>query len=96
MHPIQSVVKVDDTVGGIGEGLAAGCWTVGLSRYSNYMDVDNLEHEMLLSTNEMDRRNQKTKEILEKAGAHYVVDSIVDLPDVVKDINLRLKHGERP
>ena len=41
-HPIQSVVKVDDTIGGVGEGLAAGCWTVGLSRYSNYMDVDSL------------------------------------------------------
>ena len=43
--PIESVLKVDDTVGGVGEGLAAGCWTVGVSRWSNYMDVDSLEHE---------------------------------------------------
>ena len=33
--PIESVVKVDDTVGGVGEGLNAGCWAVGVSRYSN-------------------------------------------------------------
>ena len=96
IHPIQAVVKVDDTVGGIGEGLAAGCWTVGLSRYSNYMDVDSLEHEYELSVDELEKRNQKSKHILEQSGAHYVVDSIVDLPDIVKDINLRLKHGERP
>ena len=43
--PIQSVLKVDDTVGGVGEGLEAGCWTCALSRYSNYMDIDDLEHE---------------------------------------------------
>jgi phosphonoacetaldehyde hydrolase len=96
VHPIQAVVKVDDTVGGIGEGLAAGCWTVGLSRYSNYMDVDSLEHEYELSIDELEKRNQKSKDILEQSGAHYVVDSIVDLPDIVKDINLRLKHGEQP
>ena len=29
--PIESVVKVDDTVGGVGEGLAAGCWSVGIA-----------------------------------------------------------------
>ena len=96
VHPIQAVVKVDDTVGGIGEGLAAGCWTVGLSRYSNYMDVDSLEHEYELSVDELKKRNQKSKDILEQSGAHYVVDSIIDLPDIVKDINLRLKHGEKP
>lgn len=41
--PIQSVVKVDDTVSGVGEGLNAGCWSVGLYGYSNYTDIDSLE-----------------------------------------------------
>ena len=58
VHPIQSVVKVDDTVGGVGEGLQAGCWTIGLSRYSNYMDVDSLEHEKQLSK-EISSKNLK-------------------------------------
>ena len=43
VHPIQSVVKVDDTTSGVGEGLEAGCWAVGIARYSNYMDMDTLE-----------------------------------------------------
>ena len=31
-HPIEAVVKVDDTVDGIKEGIAAGCWTVGVAK----------------------------------------------------------------
>ncbi|GIT26531.1 MAG: hypothetical protein CM1200mP41_25750 [Gammaproteobacteria bacterium] len=43
VHPIQSVVKVDDTTSGVGEALQAGCWGVGIARYSNYMDINSLE-----------------------------------------------------
>ena len=32
INPIQAVVKVDDTIDGISEGITAGCWTVGLAR----------------------------------------------------------------
>ena len=38
----------------------------------------------------------KTREILQKAGAHYVIDTFDQLVDVVEDINLRLSRGERP
>jgi phosphonoacetaldehyde hydrolase len=96
VQPIQAVVKVDDTVGGIGEGLAAGCWTVGVSRYSNYMDIDSELHASKLSDEEMERRHDKSKEILRNTGAHYVIDTIVDLPKVVSDINLKLKRGLTP
>jgi phosphonoacetaldehyde hydrolase len=96
VHPIQSVVKVDDTVSGIGEAQEAGCWGVGVSRYSNYMDIDSLEQAESLSAAEVERRHEKTKDILRKAGAHYVIDSLADLPGVVEDINTRLARGERP
>lgn len=96
VSPIQAVVKVDDTVGGVGEGLAAGCWTVGLSRYSNYMDVDSLEHEKELSESELDYKHNISRDILKRSGAHYVVDDITYLPRVVADINERLARGEKP
>lgn len=96
LWPIQSVIKVDDTVGGIGEGLNAGCWTVGVARYSNYMDINSLAEENVLSNGEMERRLEKTRETLSKAGAHYVIDSIVDIEPVIEDINRRLARGERP
>ena len=43
IHPIQAVVKVDDTTSGIGEALEGGCWGVGVARYSNYMDIDTID-----------------------------------------------------
>ena len=96
VHPIQSVVKVDDTVSGVGEALEAGCWGVGVARYSNYMDIDSLEHERSLSEGEMQRRLAFTREMLRKAGAHYVVDTINELPALIEDVNARLARGEKP
>ena len=96
IHPIQSVVKVDDTTSGVGEGLEAGCWAVGVSRYSNYMDISSLEEEAAMPAEEIERRNRLTRDILLKSGAHYVLDSIVELPDVIEDINARLARGEQP
>jgi phosphonoacetaldehyde hydrolase len=95
-HPIQSVVKVDDTTSGVGEAQEAGCWGVGVSRYSNYMDMDTLEEADTLSAEEIERRHDITCDILRKAGAHYVIDSLADLPEVIDDINTRLARGERP
>jgi phosphonoacetaldehyde hydrolase len=96
VSPIESVLKVDDTTGGIGEGLNAGCWTLGVSRYSNYMDVNTLEEEGQLSDEELERRNEACREKLRQAGAHYVIDSIADIEPVIEDINARLARGERP
>ena len=96
LSPIQSVVKVDDTVSGVGEGLEAGCWSVGVSRYSNYMDIDSIAQEKALPAGEIERRHGLTREILRKSGAHYVIDSIADLPEVIDDVNHRLSRGEKP
>ena len=93
---IQSVVKVDDTVSGVGEGLNAGCWTVGVSRYSNYMNINSLDEADSLPDEEIKRRNEQTRELLRKAGSHYVIDSIVELPEVIEDINARLARAECP
>jgi len=96
ISPIQSVVKVDDTVSGIGEALEAGCWGVGIARYSNYMNVNTLEEGENLSEDEIARRLAYTRDILQKAGAHYVIDTFDQLVDVIKDVNKRLARGEKP
>ncbi len=96
VHPIASVVKVDDTVSGIGEALEAGCWGVGIARYSNYMDVDSLEQGDSLPATELQRRLAHTREILRKAGAHYVIDDFAQLIEVIDDVNARLARGEKP
>ncbi len=96
IHPIQSVIKVDDTASGVGEALEAGCWGVGVSLYSNYMDIDTIAQAEAMPAEEIARRNAYSAEILRKAGAHYVIDSLIDLPAVIDDINARLARGERP
>ena len=96
VHPIQSVVKVDDTISGVGEALEAGCWGVGIARYSNYMDVDTLEEGANLSEADIQRRLAFTRETLRKAGAHYVIDVFSELPAIIDDINERLARGEKP
>jgi phosphonoacetaldehyde hydrolase len=53
-------------------------------------DADNLTAEDELV------KIEKSRELLRKSGAHYVIDSIVDLPEIIEEINQRLKHGERP
>jgi len=40
-----------------------------------------------LSDEEIAKRKAKTHDLLEKAGAHYVIDSIADIEPVVEDVN---------
>ena len=96
IHPVQSVVKVDDTVSGVGEGLRAGCWSVGIARYSNYMDADTLEQARSWSPQEVSERLHRAREMLWEAGAHYVIDEPRQLVGVVESVNQRLQAGERP
>jgi phosphonoacetaldehyde hydrolase len=96
VHPIQSVVKMDDTTSGVGEALQAGCWGVGIARYSNYMDVNSLEEAAALSSQDISKRLAMSQDILRKSGAHYVIDTFDQLPAVISDINDRLARGEKP
>ena len=96
IDPIQSVVKVDDTASGVGEALNAGCWGVGVVRYSNYMNINSMEEAASMSEEEIARRMAHTRDILLKTGAHYVIDSLADIEPVIADINARMARGERP
>ena len=96
VHPIQSVVKVDDTTSGVGEGLEAGCWAVGIARYSNYMEMETLEEAGTLPEDEIERRVAHTRDLLWRTGAHYVIDEPIELLGVIDDINARLAGGESP
>jgi phosphonoacetaldehyde hydrolase len=96
VHPIQSVIKVDDTISGVGEALEGGCWGVGIARYSNYMNINTIAEAEAMSAEEFQRRLEITREILRKSGAHYVIDEPSELIGVVDDVNARLARGERP
>lgn len=96
IFPIEAVVKVDDTVSGVGEGLNAGCWSVGVANWSNYTDVDSLEQWDAMPEDERERRREGSRAKLYQSGAHYVIDELTDMPSVIEDINDRLARGEMP
>ena len=96
VHPIQSVIKVDDTISGVGEALEGGCWGVGIARYSNYMNINTIAEAEAMPAEEFQRRLEITRDILRKSGAHYVIDELSEMIGVVDDVNARLARGERP
>jgi len=95
IYPPEAVVKVDDTKPGIEEGLNACVWTVGLSKTGNEVGLNEQELASL-PEQEVRRKVARAEEALLKTGAHYVVESIADVPEVVLQIEERLTRGEKP
>lgn len=95
VNSVARCIKVDDSVPGIDEGLNAGMWTVGLSLSGN--EAGFTLNEFLDAT---DEQKANARELASKkmrdANAHYVIDTIADLPAVITDINRRIAAGERP
>lgn len=80
------VVKVGDTIEDIREGLNAKVWTVGVIMGSNILglsvsDIDNIPESEL-----KEKMSEARRKMLD-AGAHYVIDSISELPSIIQIIN---------
>ena len=94
VFPPEAVVKIDDTKPGIAEGLNAGTWTIGLSKTGNEVGL-NEQELAALSPEDVKRKVDRAADGLAKSGAHYVVESISDVPAVIAQIEQRLKMGDR-
>lgn len=92
---VAHCVKVDDAAPGIAEGLNAGMWSVGLALSGNEFGA-TWEEFQAMTAEEIATRREHAAGKLYAAGAHYVVDSLADLPGVIAEINTRLAKGERP
>ena len=95
VYPMEAVVKVGDTLPDIEEGLNAGMWTVGLAKTGNEIGLNEAEIGRL-APSELSRRLQAAQERMARTGAHYVVDGIWDVPEVLGLIDERVRRGERP
>jgi phosphonoacetaldehyde hydrolase len=95
VFPLESFVKVGDTVADTEEGLNAGMWTVGVVRTGNMVGLTQAQFAAL-SQAEQETRLQAGRERLIEAGTHYVIDSVSDFDPVFDEIDARLERGERP
>lgn len=86
VYPPQSVVKVDDTVPGIQEGIAAGCMTVGVALSGNLVGK-TFDELAALSDDEIDALRQHATRVLKEAGADHVIDTVADLPALLERLN---------
>lgn len=85
VYPPSAVVKVDDTVPGLQEGVSAGCITVGLALSGNF--VGKTPEELAeMSEDEIEVLRQAATKVLKEGGADHVIDSVADLPALLASL----------
>jgi phosphonoacetaldehyde hydrolase len=87
--PLSRVVKVDDAEAGIGEGKAAGAFTVGVAS-GNELGL-SLEDFQSLAPDARTQRLAAAREALRRAGADLVVDSVADLVPALEQASRRVE-----
>lgn len=90
VYPLSAIAKVGDTPSDIHEGLNAGAWAIGVAGTGNGLGLSGAE---FLALPEADReaRLVTARAQLKAAGAHYVVDTLAELGEVLQHIDRRLK-----
>lgn len=70
-------------------------WTVALLLSGNEAGLTQQEFEAA-DTERLAQARNKAKDAFAMSGAHYQIDTVAQLPEVIADINRRLAQGERP
>ena len=86
---VDYVVKCGDTIADIREGVNAKVKSVGIILGSNEMGL-TLEETNALSAEELKQRMADVRRRMLDAGADAVLDSILDLPNYIEQLNEQL------
>jgi len=89
----STVVKVGDTLSDIREGVNAGVWSVGVLKGGSDLGLTQDEVERM-NRRELKERMDAVTLRMKEAGAHYVIEEIGRLDEVLDDIQRRLDGGE--
>lgn len=90
VYPPKNVIKVGDTLVDIAEGKNAGAWSVGVLTGSSVLGFSKEQYDKL-SSGERWYAKQVAQQKFFEAGADFVIDSIADLPELVKKIDEKLR-----
>ncbi len=88
IYPPSAVLAVGDTIADIESGRNAGVWTVGVTRTGNMLGVSEEEAEGM-DAEERRRRLELAALKMKEAGAHIVCESLGDLPELLREMELR-------
>jgi phosphonoacetaldehyde hydrolase len=95
IYPMQAIVKIGDTISDIEEGLNAGMWSVGVIMSSNEMGLSQVEIEKM-DLLELENRKNMVKDSFLRAGADYVIDTLLQIGELFEKINVRMTSIAKP
>ncbi len=95
VYPPRRVVNVGDTVVDMETSANAGVWAIGVSRTGNLCGLSQPEFARLEDEDGVNLVAAARRSLL-AAGAHYVVESVAELPPVIDAVDDRLRRGESP
>lgn len=95
VFPPEAVIKAGDTIADIQEGLNAGHWSIAVTRTSNSLGL-TAEQAASMDQELLERKEAELAETFKKAGAHYVISTLEELPRICGLIEERLTNGEKP
>lgn len=95
VYPLAAVIKIGDTVPDIEEGLNAGVWSVAVVDSSNEIGMSYEDWSELNETQKEERR-VPVRAKFQKTGAHFVIDSLADLPELIDEIEFLISEGKQP
>ena len=95
IYPPAAVAAVGDTPIDVEAGRNGGVWTIGVAGTGNEMGL-SYEEFKALPGNELDKRLNRSRRKLLDAGAHFVIDTMNELPEIIKQINYELASGQQP
>jgi phosphonoacetaldehyde hydrolase len=85
VYPPEAVLKVGDTAPDILEGRNAGAWSVGVTCTSSEVGC-SLDQWQRLDESQRRERLRRAEQTLRSAGAHAVIESVADVPELIDQI----------
>lgn len=83
---VDQVVKVGDTIADIQEGINAKVHTIGIITGSNELGLSEEDYESM-PADKLAAMKTEVRQRMLAAGAHYVIDTIAELPHCIDTIN---------
>lgn len=94
VFPLSDIVKVGDTAADMQEGRNAGVWTIGVLNHNEAAAAQTASR--IVDDSVAEERRRQSVYGLKRAGAHIVMNSLADLPRILREIEMLQHTGGYP